>query len=96
MVESNDKYLLDSEKPMQRKTRSILEELNTMSIRKDKNHIVESRASNVIASAIRLMEQIDSLYDAEQSENLNRKLLNAIRLRDADKFARSVKRTNDK
>jgi len=50
----------------------------------------------VIASAIRLMEQIDELYDAEQSENLQRKLLNAIRLRDPSKFARSVKRANDK
>jgi hypothetical protein len=42
------------------------------------------------------MEQIDSLYDAEQSENLNRKLLNAIRLRDPHKFSRSVKRANGK
>ena len=50
----------------------------------------------MIASAIRLMEQIDSLYDTEQAENLHRKLLNAIRLRDPKKFARSVKRTNEK
>ena len=42
------------------------------------------------------MEQIDSLYDTEQAENLHRKLLNAIRLRDPKKFARSVKRTNEK
>ncbi|MDC0863136.1 hypothetical protein OAP74_01520 [bacterium] len=86
---------------MQKKTRSIFEELDGIytdryAKKQERGYIVESRASNVIASAIRLMEQIDSLYDAEQSENLNRKLLNAIRLRDADKFARSVKRTNDK
>lgn len=86
---------------MQKKTRSIFEELDGIyteryAHKQERGYIVESRASNVIASAIRLMEQIDSLYDAEQSENLNRKLLNAIRLRDADKFARSVKRANDK
>jgi hypothetical protein len=86
---------------MQKKTRSIFEELDGIytdryAKKQERGYIVESRASNVIASAIRLMEQIDSLYDAEQSENLNRKLLNAIRLRDADKFSRSVKRTNDK
>ncbi len=86
---------------MQKKTRSIFEELDGIytdryAKKQERGYIVESRASNVIASAIRLMEQIASLYDAEQSENLNRKLLNAIRLRDADKFARSVKRTNDK
>ena len=86
---------------MQKKTRSIFEELDGIYVdryakKQERGYIVESRASNVIASAIRLMEQIDSLYDAEQSENLNRKLLNAIRLRDANKFARSVKRTNEK
>ena len=64
--------------------------------KQERGYIVESRASNVIASAIRLMEQIDSLYDEEQSENLHRKLLNAIRLRDPSKFSRSVKRTDDK
>ena len=43
-----------------------------------------------------LMEQIEELYDGEQAENLHRKLLNAIRLRDPSKFSRSVRRTNDK
>ena len=86
---------------MQKKTRSIFEELDGIynerySKRQERGYIVESRASNVIASAIRLMEQIDSLYDAEQSENLHRKLLNAIRLRDPSKFSRSVKRANGK
>ena len=86
---------------MQKKTRSIFEELDGIykdryAKKQERGYLVESRASNVIASAIRLMEQIDSLYDAEQSENLNRKLLNAIRLRDANKFARSVKRANEK
>ena len=86
---------------MQKKTRSIFEELDGIytdryAKKQERGYIVESRASNVIASAIRLMEQIDSLYDAEQSENLNRKLLNAFRLRDPHKFSRSVKRANGK
>ena len=86
---------------MQKKTRSIFEELDGIytdryAKKQERGYIVESRASNVIASAVRLMEQIDSLYDAEQSENLNRKLLNAIRLRDPHKFSRSVKRANGK
>jgi len=42
------------------------------------------------------MEQIEQLYDADQAENLHRKLLNAIRLRDPNKFSRSVRRTNEK
>ena len=86
---------------MQKKTRSIFEELDGIyqeryAKRQERGYIVESRASNVIASAIRLMEQIDSLYDKEQSEDLQRKLLNAIRLRDPNKISRSVKRANEK
>jgi FPC/CPF motif-containing protein YcgG len=85
---------------MQKKTRSILEELDTIyserySQLNERRYIVESRASNVIASAVRLLEQIEELYDADQAENLQRKLLNAIRLRDPNKFARSVRRTDE-
>lgn len=86
---------------MQKKTRSIFEELDGIytdryAKKQERGYIVESRASNVIASAIRLMEQIGSMYDKEQSEDLQRKLLNAIRLRDPNKFSRSVKRANEK
>lgn len=85
---------------MQKKTRSILEELdsiynNRYAEQSERRYIVESRANNVIASAVRLLEQIEELYDAESAENLQRKLLNAIRLRDPDKFARSVRRVDE-
>jgi hypothetical protein len=79
---------------MQKKTRSLLEELDAMYIQRDQRHVIETRASNVIASAIRLLEQIDQSYSAEQAENLKRKLLNAINQRDPSKFTRSVRRTD--
>ena len=79
---------------MQKNTRSLLEELNSMYIEKDKRHVIENRASNVIASAIRLREEIDTSYTPEQAENLHRKLLNAIKLRDPGKFTRTVRRTD--
>jgi hypothetical protein len=79
---------------MQKKTRSLLEELDSLYIERDRKLVLENRASNIIQSAIRLLEQIESEYSAEQAENLTRKLLNAIRTRDASKFARSVRRTN--
>jgi hypothetical protein len=79
---------------MQKKTRSILEELDSLYIERDRKLVLENRAGNLIESAIRLLEQIDSEYNAEQAENLTRKLLNAIRARDASKFTRSVRRTN--
>lgn len=79
---------------MQKKTRSILEELNSMYVERDRRLVIESRAESVIASAVRLLEQIDAEFPPEQAENLTRKLLNAIRTRDAGKFSRSVRRTN--
>jgi hypothetical protein len=79
---------------MQKKTRSLLEELDAMYIERDSRHIIETRASNVIAGAIRLLEQIDQSYSPEQAENLKRKLLNAINQRDPAKFTRSVRRTD--
>jgi hypothetical protein len=79
---------------MQKKTRSILEELDTLYVERDRRLIIENRASNLIDSAIRLLEQIESEYPPEVAENLTRKLLNAIKTKDSSKFARSVRRSN--
>lgn len=83
---------------MQKRTRSILEELDAIYTEKqadrDRRYIIESRANNVIASAIRLVEQIEGSYSPEQADNLVRKLLNAIRTKDAGKFTRTVRRTD--
>lgn len=79
---------------MQKRTRSLLEELDSMYIERERDLVIESRAANIIAGAINLLEQIDASYSQEQAENLTRKLLNAIRTRDTGKFARTVRRSN--
>jgi hypothetical protein len=79
---------------MQKKTRSLLEELDSMYVERDQRHVIENRASNIIASAIRLLEQIDENYAPDQAENLTRKLINAIKLRDPGKFTRTVRKTD--
>jgi hypothetical protein len=79
---------------MQKKTRSLLEELDSLYIERDRRLLIENRAANVITTAIRLIEQIEAEYSPEQAENLTRKLLNAIRTKDSGKFSRSVKRTH--
>ena len=81
-------------KIMQKKTKSLLEELDSMYVDRDQRHIIENRANNLISSAIRLLEQIDETYTPEQAENLTRKLINAIKLRDPGKFTRSVRKTD--
>lgn len=81
---------------MQKKTKSILEELEQIhaekNVNRDRDYIVESRGSNVISSAIRLIEHIESQYSEEEAANLVRKLLNSIRDKQPAKFARAVRR----
>ena len=81
---------------MQKKTKSILEELEQIHaekhVNRDRDYIVESRASNIISSAIRLVEHIESQYSEEEAANLIRKLLNSIRDKQPGKFARAVRR----
>ena len=79
---------------MQKRTRSLLEELDSMYVERDRRLLIENRAASLIANAVRLLEEIEREFPAEQAENLTRKLLNAIRTRDSGKFSRSVRRTN--
>lgn len=80
---------------MLKKTRSLLEELESISHNRDVNHIVESRAHNIITSAINLIEFINKHYDSETSELLEKKLLSAIRGRDQNRFAKSIRKNHE-
>jgi hypothetical protein len=40
------------------------------------------------------LESIEESYTPEQAENLTRKLLNAIKLKDPGKFTRTVRKTD--
>lgn len=80
---------------MQKKTKSLLEELEQVSKNRDINYVVESRAHNIITSAINLLELINKHYDKETSEILERKLLNAIKAKDQEKFSRSIRKNNE-
>lgn len=77
---------------MQKRTRSILEELSSMSVQRDKSSLIESRANNVISSAINLLNYIRENYDEDQASELERRLLNSIRSQDPQKFTRGVRR----
>lgn len=77
---------------MQKRTRSILDELDGLLAHKDKTNLVESRASNVIAGAIHLINYIKENFDAEQADELERRLLNSIRSQDPAKFTRGIRR----
>ena len=77
---------------MLNRTRSILDELDSHLISKDKEHLLESRAGHVIQGAINLINMIRENYDAEAAAELERRLLNSIRAQDTAKFTRGVRR----
>ena len=80
---------------MQKKTRSLLEELEAVGSNRDVKHIIESRAHNIITSAINLIEMINKHYDKNTSEILERKLLSAIKGRDQARFTKSIRKNNE-
>lgn len=77
---------------LQKRARSILDELDTLIVHKDRENLVESRATHVIQGAINLINYIRENYDAEQAGELERRLLNSIRTQEPDKFKRGVRR----
>jgi len=74
------------------KYRSIIEELNQISIDRDRNHVVENRGEHVIRSAINLIEQMERYYDAETAKDLTNRMINSIKGKDSTKFSRGIKK----
>lgn len=77
---------------MKLKTRSILQELNEIAEVRNKDALFESRATNIINSAINLLESIHKNYTAEQADELERRFINAIRGQDPAKFSRGIRK----
>jgi len=77
---------------LQKRARSILDELDTLIVHKDRENLVESRASHVIQGAINLINYIREQYDPAQADELERRLLNSIRTQEPEKFKRGVRR----
>lgn len=80
---------------MKRTTRSLLEELNSISERKNGEAIIEARATHVINSAINLLALIKENFDPEEAYELERRLINSIKGGDSSKFTRSIRRLRD-
>lgn len=83
------------ETALKRATRSLLEELNSISERKNGEAIVEARATHVINSAINLLNLIKENFNPKEAYELERRLINSIKGGDASKFTRSIRRLRD-
>lgn len=80
---------------MKLKTRSILQELNEIAEIRNKDSLFESRATNIINSAINLLESLHKHYPAEQADELERRFINAIRGQDTAKFTRGIRKITE-
>jgi len=77
---------------MKKRTRSILEELNSIGLNRNTDLLIEQRGANLIESTSNLLKLIESTYDAETAGDLERKFINAVKSGDVRKFRRSVKK----
>lgn len=80
---------------MKRATKSLLEELNSISLKKDSEAVVESRATHVINSAINLLAIIKENFPPEQAYELERRFINSIKAADPAKFTRGIRKLRD-
>ena len=80
---------------MQNKTRSLLDELTNMPLSKDKENVVESRASHIIDSAIRLISFIKENFDPETAYKLEKRFHSSIKNMDSNKFSKGVARIKE-
>jgi hypothetical protein len=76
---------------MKDRVKTLIEELDLFVPQRDKHQIVEARASNVIASAINLISLISESFSDDEADELQRRLMSAIKNRDPDKFNRKIR-----
>jgi len=75
---------------MKKRTRSILEELNSLGRKHNNDRLIESSASNIIESSINLLNRISETYDDNTASELERRFINAIKSGDPRKFKRGI------
>ena len=75
-----------------RKSRSILEEISSYVPQKNKSDLIEVRAQHIITSAINLLESIDNAYTSDEAELLKKRFMSSIRGSDPNRFTRMVNR----
>jgi len=80
---------------VKRHTRSLLEELNDIAVKKDTEAVIESRAAHLIDSAVNLLAMIRESFDPESAYELERRFLNSIRAGDPAKFTRGIRKLRD-
>lgn len=80
---------------MKKHTKSILQELSSVSIKKDPELFIESRAIHTINSAINILEMIRESFSEEVSLDLEKRFINSIKGSDPSKFTRGIRKIQE-
>lgn len=72
-------------------SKSLMDELESYISNKNKHLVIESRADNIISSAVNLLESIHESFSPEEAEELTRRLINSIKNKDPSKFRRKIR-----
>lgn len=80
---------------MRKSTRSILQELSSINISRDTNMLIETRGSNIIQSAINLLDMIREQYDEATATDLERRFISSIKASNGAKFKRGIKKIQE-
>ena len=75
-----------------RKSRSILEELNSISVDRSRHHVLENRVQHLVSSAENIKAILRESYSQEEALDLERRLINSIKSGDSKKFSRGIKK----
>lgn len=77
-------------------SKSILNSINNSIPEKDKFLVTESRGSHAMASAINFIHMLKENYPLEESEELIKRFINAVRTDDPKKFYRGIEHLKEK
>jgi len=80
---------------VEKRTKSLLEEINSIAPKGDKTHLIESRGTNALGAIINLLEMIDSTYDNDVAADFQKRVLLCIKNRDNTRFLRGIKKLRD-
>ena len=75
---------------MKKATRSILQELNSLNLHRDKESLIATTGHNLIESTINLFQKISEQYSDEEAMELERRFINSVRTGDPKKFRRGI------
>ena len=77
---------------MKKRTRSILDELRNIGRVQDTEAFIETTGSNIIESAVNIMQTIKENYPPEVAQELERRFINSIINGDPKKFRVGIKK----